>query len=80
MTCQRALNAKPFIIVSLSLVIVTCQIVRSEALSPQNVTPTLLLPAVTYDSGGQGAQSLAVADVNGDGVQTWQSQTSTPVL
>src|ERR1700720_824764 len=66
MTCQRALNAKSFI-VSLSFVILTCQIVRSQASSPQNVIPPLFLPAVTYDSGGQGAMSAAVADVNGDG-------------
>jgi hypothetical protein len=34
----------------------------------QNASPPLFLPAVTYGSGGGGAQSLAVADVNGDGV------------
>jgi hypothetical protein len=67
MTCKRALNAKSFIVVSLSFVILTCQIVGSQASSPQNVTPLLFLPAVSYDTGGQGAISVAVADINGDG-------------
>jgi FG-GAP-like repeat len=67
MNCKRALNGKSFIIVSLSVVILTCQIVRTQASSPQSATPPLFLPAVTYDSGGQGAMSAAVADVNGDG-------------
>src|SRR5208282_1401257 len=30
-------------------------------------SPHLFLPAVTYDSGGEQASSVAVADVNGDG-------------
>src|SRR5437879_1142286 len=41
--------------------------VHSQASSPQGVTPALFLPAVTYNSGGFGAASVVVADVNGDG-------------
>jgi hypothetical protein len=67
MDCNRALNAKSFITFSVSVVILTCQIVRTQASSPQSATPPLFLPAVTYDSGGQSAMSAAVADINGDG-------------
>jgi len=67
MNCKSALNAKFFIIGFLSVVILTCQTVRTQASSPQSATPPLFLPAVTYGSGGQGAMAVAVADLNGDG-------------
>src|SRR5882672_7672491 len=65
MTCKCALNAHFFIVVSLLVGIVRCQVVQAQT-SRQSVAP-LFLPAVTYNSGGQGAMSVAVADVNGDG-------------
>ena len=38
--------------------------VRAKAIGANT---SLFLPAVSYDSGGEGATSVAVADVNGDG-------------
>ena len=40
----------------------------SSLVGPLVPVPPVFVPAVTYGSGGGGAQSLAVADVNGDGV------------
>lgn len=40
----------------------------SRLVGPLVPVPPVFVPAVTYGSGGGGAQSLAVADVNGDGV------------
>jgi hypothetical protein len=40
----------------------------SSFVGPLVPVPPVFVPAVTYGSGGAGAQSLAVADVNGDGV------------
>src|SRR6266568_6699818 len=67
MICKRVFNAHLLIGVSLSIAILTCQMVHAQASSPQGVTPALFLPAVTYNSGGFGATSVVVADVNGDG-------------
>jgi hypothetical protein len=39
----------------------------ARALPGTSADPLLFLPAVAYDSGGEAAESVAVADVNGDG-------------
>jgi FG-GAP repeat len=65
MTCKYALNTHILIVVSLLVGFFRCQVVQAQT-SRQSVVP-LFLPAVTYNSGGQGAMSVAVADVNGDG-------------
>jgi FG-GAP-like repeat len=83
MTCQRALKAHVFGVVSLlitTLVILLAlgapaQLTGSGhpsakltvVLTPQAASQPLFLPAVTYDSGGIFAASMAVGDVNGDG-------------
>jgi hypothetical protein len=81
MACKRAPEARVHSCVSL---LVTTFASLVALLAPSQLTgagqssaklpvePTsspLFLPAVTYRSGGGGAQSLAVADVNGDGVR-----------
>jgi Bacterial Ig-like domain (group 3)/FG-GAP-like repeat len=78
--CKRALKTHVLNVVSLIITIFAILIAlvapaqltgRSQSPAKLPVEPTsspLFLPAVTYRSGGGGAQSLAVADMNGDGV------------
>ncbi len=84
MTCQRLHKAHVLSVVSLLITIFAILIALPASAqlrgrgqrftkppvlpASQNASPPLFLPAVIYGSGGGGAQSLAVADVNGDGV------------
>lgn len=81
MTCKPSPKAHVRGVVSLSITIVAILIAlvtpsRSGGQPPTKATTvptshddslTLFLPSVTYDSGGEGPISVAVADVNGDG-------------
>lgn len=84
MTCRRLHKAHVLSVVSLLITIFVILIAlatpaqlrgRGQPFTKPPVVPTSqsaspppFLPAVTYGSGGGGAQSLAVADVNGDGL------------
>ena len=65
-TCSTSIfrGIAPLIAV-LTVMIALAALAQTDA--PQAGNP-VFVPAVTYGSGGAGAQSLAVADVNGDGV------------
>jgi FG-GAP-like repeat len=83
MSCKRtpiahALNAVPLFITILAILIALVaagqltgvgQLSAKPTVMPttQDASPPLFLPAVAYDSGGNDAESVAVADVNGDG-------------
>ena len=84
MTCRRLHKAHVLCVVSqlITILVILIALAASAQLRgegqpftkppvvpmSQNASPLLFLPTVTYGSGGDGAQSLAVADVNGDGV------------
>ena len=57
---------KLFLVVPFLLAVFLLAAVPTSQLRATGNAP-LFLPVVTYDSGGPGAFSVAVADVNGDG-------------
>jgi hypothetical protein len=83
MTCQRARKSYLLSVFSLSITIFAMLIFLVDPAqltgagqpsakatvvpTPQDASPPLFLPAVTYNSGGEGPISVAVADVNRDG-------------
>jgi|SRR5579859_84617 len=83
MTCKRARNAHVLSVISLLITIfaIVMALVAPPQLrgggqlpaklpvvaTSRDASPPLFLPAVTYDSGGEGPVSVALADVNRDG-------------
>jgi hypothetical protein len=63
----RSQRKKLFITMPLSLAVLVLVAAPTSRLRASGSNIPLFLPAVTYNSGGQGAMSAAVADVNGDG-------------
>ena len=83
MTCKRAPKAHSISVVPLFTTILAIALVAPAQLmggaqrsakptvvpAPLDARPPLFLPAVAYNSGGIGAVSVAVGDLNGDGKQ-----------
>ena len=77
MTCKtHVLSVSPFITVLGILILLAApvrltgggQLLATSVVStPMDASTPLFLSAVTYNSGGQAAMSVAIADVNGDG-------------